>query len=60
MQRMKGKRTPTDRDKSIIGFEADRELRVRIEAEAEKLDRPRSWVIRQLLLRALAQNEKTA
>ena len=57
---MKVRRQPTQRDKSIIGFEADRELRTRIEARAKELDRPRSWVIRQLLLHALSQNEKTA
>jgi len=31
-----------------------------LDKEAKKQERPRSWVIRQLLLRALASNEKTA
>ncbi len=43
-----------------ITFEAPRPLVQKIEREMKELDRPRSWVIRQLLLRALAQNEKMA
>lgn len=55
---MKGKKP--ERTKKVLGFEADPVMRSQIDEIAKKEDRPRSWVIRQLLLRALASNEKTA
>lgn len=47
-------------DKVSVTLEMPRGLLKQIEAEARDIERPRSWVIRKLLLRALAQNEKTA
>ena len=44
----------------IIGFRAEASLAKQLTATAEKEERPVSWVIRKLLLQALAQNEKTA
>lgn len=44
----------------MLWCRATPELTKQVDDIAEKEDRPRSWVIRQLLLRALAQNEKTA
>jgi predicted transcriptional regulator len=58
--RTKKRRQPKNRDIQMLGFEADSNLRNRIDAVARKDDRSRSWVIRQLLVRALAQQEKTA
>jgi predicted transcriptional regulator len=43
-----------------MGFKAEPELREQIERLARAQDRSQSWVIRGLLLRALAANEKTA
>ncbi len=43
-----------------ITFDAPRPLVQKLEREMKEQDRPRSWVIRQLLFRALAANEKTA
>jgi predicted transcriptional regulator len=31
-----------------------------LDKEAKKIDRPRAWLMRQILARALAANEKTA
>lgn len=56
---VKTKQKP-EREKSILGFEADDALRERLDQVAHEQDRPRSWVIRQLLLRALESQEKTA
>lgn len=42
-----------------VTFEAPRDLAKKLEAEAKEAERPRSWVIRRLLLRALAENDKT-
>ncbi len=44
----------------VIGFKVDADLKEKIERLAEKEDRSQSSVIRRLLLRALAANEKTA
>jgi len=42
-----------------ITFDAPRPLVQKIEREMKELDRPRSWVIRQLLVKALeSQREK--
>lgn len=46
--------------RNIMGFEAEPELRKQIDRLAEEQDRSRSWVIRQLLLQALAANGKPA
>ena len=55
---MKKKRTP-ERDIKVVGFEAERPLRERIDKIAREQDRSRSWVIRQLLVKALeSQREK--
>jgi metal-responsive CopG/Arc/MetJ family transcriptional regulator len=43
-----------------VTVDMPREMAAELEAKAEKEDRSRSAVIRQLLLRALAANEKTA
>jgi hypothetical protein len=43
-----------------ITFDAPESLVMQLEKNAAKEDRSRAAVIRQLLLRALAQNEKTA
>ncbi len=44
----------------VVGFKLERAISDRISEIAAREDRSRSWVIRQLLLRALAANEKTA
>lgn len=49
-----------DRDVKVVGFEAEAALRDQLNRLAAQEERSRSWVIRRLLLRALAQNEKTA
>ena len=43
-----------------VTFEAPRELVEKLDVAADGDRRSRSFVIRELLLRALAQNEKTA
>jgi predicted transcriptional regulator len=45
---------------TLLGFRAEDALVKRIQDEADRAERPKSWIIRKLLLRALAQNEKTA
>jgi len=45
---------------AVIGFRAEPALVKQLEKAAEQQERPVSWVIRKLLLQALAQNEKTA
>ena len=47
-------------DSITVTFEAPRELVDRLDVAAESDRRSRAFVIRELLLRALAQNEKTA
>ena len=41
-------------------FRAEPELLRKLDKAAKDAERPRSWVIRRLLLRALAQTEKPA
>ena len=53
------KKKKSDRDVQVLGFEAEPALREKIDQIAEEQDRSRSWVIRQLLMRALeTQKEK--
>ena len=57
--RVKSKKKPV-RAVKVLGFEAEPALEQTLNKLAEEQDRSRSWVIRSLLLRALAANEKTA
>jgi metal-responsive CopG/Arc/MetJ family transcriptional regulator len=43
-----------------VTLDMPKQLAQKLERIQREEDRSRSWVIRQLLLRALAQNEKTA
>ena len=54
------RKTEKSDESVIVTFEAPRELVERLDDAAEGDRRSRSFVIRELLLRALAQNEKTA
>lgn len=51
---------PAERDAIVVGFNIEPEVRDKLDQMAKEQDRSRSWIIRQLLLRALASNEKTA
>jgi len=44
----------------VIGFRVEPALAKKLNVAAEQHERPVSWVIRKLLLQALAANEKTA
>ena len=51
---------PEKKSEAWATFRAEPELIKKLNKAAKDAERPRSWVIRRLLLRALAQNEKTA
>ena len=57
--RVKPKRKP-ERNVKVLGFQADAEMRTRIDQLAEEARRSRAWMIRELIVRAIAANEKTA
>jgi predicted transcriptional regulator len=50
---------PEKKAEAWVTFRAEAALIKKLEAEAKEQDRPRSWVIRQLLVKALeSQREK--
>jgi predicted transcriptional regulator len=55
-----GKKSQKPDEQIMVTFEAPAKLVVRLDDLAEADRRSRSFVIRELLLQALAQNEKTA